>query len=214
MSGAVNPWLTSAVEAEPETSPSLVTSELCPPTGPTQPQHHGVPEPVLRLPVAVRSVWPGLWWVGAHGGAGESTLASVMPGSMEAGHAWPQVSDGSTAPVVLVARTSMRGLLAAQGAITQWASGLVRGVSFLGLVFSADAPGRLPKPLRDLAYVIGGGAPRVWSIPWVPSWRMAEPTPDNLPREALRLVDDLHSLINSNERHKDEYRHVRNPGAR
>jgi hypothetical protein len=98
--------------------------------------------------------------------------------------------------VVIVARTSARGLLAAKAVAKQWASGLVHGVELLGLVLVADAPGRLPKPLRDLSKVVSGGYPRTWQMPWVESWRLGDdPLLDAAPREARRLVDDLRILL-------------------
>lgn len=201
MSEAVNPWLSHPVEVALEPVPHTVNPCTPTATGPIAPQR-GVPAPaaISRLPAASRGERPLLWWMGAHGGAGESTLAALLPGSMEAEHVWPQTDSGIPMPVVVVARTSMRGLTAAQVALTQWASGMVPGVKLLGLVMLADAPGRLPRPLRDLARVVGGGAPRMWSVPWVPSWRMVEhPVGDDIPREVRRLIDDLHSLITSTE---------------
>ena len=60
----------------------------------------------------------------------------------------------------------------------------------------ADAPGRLPKPLRDLAQVVGGGVPRVWTVPWIDSLRLGESlTLTNVPRDARRLVDELSELL-------------------
>ena len=89
----------------------------------------------------------------------------------------------------------MHGLHSARSAATQWASGMVPHVTVLGLVVVADAPGRLPRPLRDFAQVVGGGLPRMWSIPWVESWRLGEPMVlANAPREVRRLMDDLHAL--------------------
>jgi hypothetical protein len=67
-------------------------------------------------------------------------------------------------------------------------------VAVVGLVLMADAPGRLPRALRDLAGVIGGGVPRVWAFPWVEAWRVGEvPSSANSPKEAGRLLEDLRS---------------------
>src|SRR5690625_7783755 len=66
------------------------------------------------------------------------------------------------------------GLLATQTAATKWASGAV-DVDLLGLVLVADAPGRLSRPLRDLARLVSGGLPRVWNLPWIEAWRLGEP---------------------------------------
>lgn len=136
--------------------------------------------------------------VGAHGGAGESTVAVLGPGWRACGHAWPQLEASenvaSAAPrAVLVCRSHRSGLRTAQKAIAQWAAGLVPGVDFLGLVVIADAPGRLPRELRDLARLVAAGAPRSWELPWVPQWRLQPPDP-RLPVEVVRVRDQLTRL--------------------
>jgi len=159
------------------------------------------PAPADRLPV--RPLEPGdgavaVWWVGVHGGAGESTLEELFRCSRAAGHAWPLgASDADRPRVVLVARTSARGLRSTQNAIRDCtAAGLPMGL--VGLVLIADAPGRLPRALRDLAALIGGGVPRVWSLPWVEAWRTGQaPVPANSPDEVRRLLDDLRAVTST-----------------
>ncbi|WP_454778732.1 DUF6668 family protein [Georgenia muralis] len=138
-----------------------------------------------------------LWWLGTHGGAGESTLAELVPEWRAADHAWPLVVNSATAaPAVLVARSTVRGLRAAQLAATQWASGIVPHATVLGLVVIADTPGRTPRAIRDLIKVIGGGVPRVWHLPWVESWRLGEDVSlDTAPREVRQVVSDLRALL-------------------
>lgn len=176
-----NPWLAATQEASAEavtsfTPQSVLSVDDAPPvTGPARPQQ-GVDEldAVDRLPRRTPAVPALAWWLGAHGGAGESTLAEYLPGSRAADHAWPTSADPSSpAPVVLVCRSHARGLRAAQRALTDWASGAVPGVELLGLVVVADAPQRLPKPLRDLSRLVAGGAPRVWHLPWIEAARYA-----------------------------------------
>jgi hypothetical protein len=94
---------------------------------------------------------------------------------------------------VLLARTSATGLLAARAALRQWAAGDAP-VELAGLVLLADAPGRLPGPLRDLAALVAGGAPRCWSIPWVEAWRLGEPV---VTREVSRVIRDLTAVIDN-----------------
>ncbi|MCY1237464.1 hypothetical protein D9M72_501620 [compost metagenome] len=89
----------------------------------------------------------------------------------------------------------MRGLKAAQGALIQWASGAAPIADLLGLAVLADAPGKLPKPLRDFAALIGGGAPRLWMLPWVESWRQGE-TADPLGHDYRRFAADIAALTN------------------
>lgn len=158
-------------------------------TGPGSPQP--LVAPVEALPLVPVDPGTALWVVGAHGGAGESTLAGLAEGWAGAGHGWPQPPQGRAA-VLLCARTHVSGLLAAQAALRQWAGSGAGTVHLLGLVLLADAPGRLPKPLRDLAEVVAGGAPRVWTVPWVQAWRYAEA---DTPRPVSRLVGEVTALL-------------------
>jgi len=136
-----------------------------------------------------------VWWLGTHGGAGESTLEELFSGSRAAGHSWPLTGAGlPPARVVLAARTHAHGLTAAQTAIREWAAGDAQ-VLLLGLVLIADAPGRLPHGLRQLADLIAGGVPAVWSLPWIEAWRVGEPpAPHNAPKVVRRLLEDLRAM--------------------
>ena len=165
-------------------------AELLAPTGPARPQRFlTAPEGGLRSFRTEASAW--VWFAGCHGGAGETTLAGLLPGSGATGHRWPEHTDGSTPAVVLVARTSATGLLAARTAATQWAAGGAPAVHLLGLVLMADAPGRLPRPLRDLAERVAGGVPRCWLLPWVEQWRTGDTAG---PRPTAGLFADLATL--------------------
>lgn len=196
MTEVKNPWLSHPVEPEPDT-PATLEERMRPATGPIAPQR-GVPAPdrADQLPLSDRRENANVWWLGVHGGAGESSFSGILAGSAAADHSWPQTHDDQPARVVLVARSNMRGLRAAQAAATQWASGLVPGVDVLGLVIVADAPGRLPRLLRDFAHLVSGGVPRAWTVPWIESWRLGElPTLSDAPREVCRLIDELRALI-------------------
>jgi hypothetical protein len=60
----------------------------------------------------------------------------------------------------------------------------------------ADARGRLPRALRELAAIVGGGAPRTWTVPFVEAWRAGEtPTRTNAPREVAELYVELRGLL-------------------
>jgi hypothetical protein len=155
-----------------------------------------VPAPAqgLRSFQSTRPAW--VWFVGCHGGAGESTLSDLLPASAAAEHRWPVHADGSVPNVVLVARTSLAGLLAAREVATQWAAGGTPPVRVLGLVLSPDAPGRLPKPLSELARVIAGGMRdrKVWHLPWVEAWRVGGRAPHQLTHD---LFADISALTES-----------------
>lgn len=141
--------------------------------------------------------WARLWVVGATGGAGESTIASLIPGARAADHRWPDLATlGPKYPVVLCARTSLHGLTGAQRAAAQWAAGQLPDVDLLGLVLLADAPGKLPPPLADFVKVIAGGVPRTWSLPWMPSWRTEAATDSaSLPRPFRRFLGEIEPLL-------------------
>jgi hypothetical protein len=193
---SANPWLIGPEQpVEPEATSAAPSTRRETWLGATAPQP-GVPIPDTadRLPRR-EAVWPAtVWWLGVHGGAGESTLAALANGSRPANHAWPLPSTaGTTHRVALVARTNFSGLTAAQRAATEWASNsLGDGVQLVGLVLISDAPGRRPKPLRELEEVISGGVPRVWSLPWVEAWRLGPARPsEQLPKEFRELFADL-----------------------
>lgn len=196
MTDRTSPWV-----SRPQ---SPLPSDTAPPapnlparTGPSSPQN-GVPVPdrVDQLRIVHHSAAAPLWWVGVHGGAGESSLAELVPEWQGSGRAWPQTPGSGPARVVLVARSNARGLRAAQMASMQWAAGLVPSVEVLGLVVIADAPGRLPRPLRDLMQVVSGGLPRTWNVPWIQSWRLMESSAlADAPSEVRRLVDELRMIL-------------------
>lgn len=131
--------------------------------------------------------------VGAHGGAGATSLAASDPELLfDCGAAWPS-THGKQA-CILVARTSARGLHAAQTALQQWAAAETPSVDVLGLVLIADAPGKLPKPLKELVQVVSGGAPRTWHLPWDPAMRLD--VENTLPtRRSHKLIRNLNTLV-------------------
>lgn len=193
MSDPQHPWITQP-SAEKVHVPPVLTSKAIP--RPTTPQP-GVPRPDSshRLPRRDTTQQAEIWWLGVHGGAGESALCHLLPGSRSADHAWPIVHDGSKANVVLVARSNAHGLMAAQQAATDWASSSLPTINLLGLVIVADAPGKLPKLLRDLAQVVSGGVPTVWHLPWVESWRLGElVSPETSPQNVRAIISAIGDL--------------------
>jgi hypothetical protein len=135
-----------------------------------------------------------LWVVGTHGGAGESRIADLIESARSTDHCWPVLASGGRPRVLLVCRADMRGLTTARNALTQWVSGAAPKVDLLGLAILADAPGKTPKPLRDFAAIVGGGAPRLWTLPWVEAWRHGDSTTLPPVREYQRLNSDLAAL--------------------
>ena len=193
----VNPWLS---HLEPQAPPAVPRPALFEPApaDPLTPQP-GVAAPAADQQLPRRLLAGGelstlVWWVGAHGGAGETTLELLLSGSRAAGHAWP-ISPEPTrpAPAILIARTSYTGLTAAQRALRDWGSGSV-AVELLGLVLIADAPGKLPKEIRGLVDLIDGAAPgATWLLPWQPDWRFGQPCLDHASRPLRQLLHLLNS---------------------
>ncbi|PPF83295.1 hypothetical protein C5E07_11415 [Pseudoclavibacter sp. RFBJ3] len=170
-----NPWVSQPVTPVVKVQPPPI-SNWAGLQGPSVPQL-GVPAPdrADQLEVRDHARAAELYFVGAHGGAGESSLATLSQSWSAAEHAWPRIANGSVrARVVIVARSNMQGLLAAQRAATQWGAGLVPFVDVVGLAIVADAPGKLPKPLRDFAAVVRGGVPRMWHLPWSDALRFGD----------------------------------------
>ena len=189
-----NPWLISPGHSE-QNRPSPAPQKRPDNRGATSPQP-GIPAPdqAHQLPRRTTAAQATLWWVGAHGGAGETTLAALAPDTLAADHGWPiPATPDTTHRVVLVGRSNYTGLVAVQRAATEWAANtLANGVQLAGIVLIADAPGRQPKALKDLEQVIAGGVPRAWHLPWVDAWRHRPATAtEHLPKEFRSLFTDL-----------------------
>lgn len=115
---------------------------------------------------------PLLWTVGSHGGAGASTWASILNVG-DAGASWPQhVNPTRALSVVVCCRSTAAGLRAAQDVAIEWAAGALPG-QLVGLVVGADAPGRLPRELRDQLQITSGAFPHCIFVPWQAQWRFA-----------------------------------------
>ncbi len=196
VSGSTNPWVMRD-EPAPMPAPPI---ERPHPSGPARPQPGAVAPPEQALPTLPLGPLPAgsapaWWWLGCHGGAGVTTLARGVAGGADSARRWPAPEDPTgRVRVLLVARTHASGLRAAQEAARQWAAGAApAGVDLLGLVLVADAPGRLPRPLRELRRLVAGGLPHVWDVPYVEALRVGEPDPS--PSTFARLARDLHQLI-------------------
>lgn len=186
------------------------TTTTRPQPGPTGPQPGITPQDAPSLPTYPVTAG-GLFVVGAHGGAGETTIAS-WTGARAAGRRWPVSAtwstpgnqprpDGRPVDLVLVARTHARGLAAAREVLTQWAAGRLPTNQLRGLVLIPDAPGRLPTQLAEQARLIAGGAPRAWLLPWLDQMRLStHPTdadqPVALPRAVATFAEGLRAFAN------------------
>ncbi|CAL9615210.1 hypothetical protein SUDANB108_05742 [Streptomyces sp. enrichment culture] len=143
-------------------------------------------EPGPRTPV--RGTSPdGIGWVKAHGGAGATSLAEALGGA-DIGARWPEPARGEPRRIVLVGRTSARGLRAVSRALGALRDGKApQGLDLLAVVLVADAPGRLPLGLLRRIRVVRSVAP-VQRVPWIPAWRVGG-QPKYLPRQLSALAD-------------------------
>lgn len=157
----------------------------------------GQPLPLRELTDRERAV--RCWFLGAHGGAGESTLARLFAGFGAARHAWPiSPHPHDRTQVVLCARTSFWGMTAAMRVAGQWdAVGLRDRVEMpLGLVLIADRPGRLPKSLEAFAGHLESATDYTWRLRWVDAWAAGEvPSAANSPKEAHVLRVGLSAAL-------------------
>lgn len=152
--------------------------------GPVATPEGGPPVPVHASAAAPRRHS----FVGAHGGAGTSTLA-VVYGGQDCGRDWPGPADPRS--VLLVARTHAAGLSAALRTLELVRHGEVPpGLVLAAVVLVADAPGRLPRPLAQRVKAVesaAGSTTGVYRVPWVPAWRLGEPA-GAPPRETEALA--------------------------
>ncbi|MBF6176056.1 hypothetical protein [Nocardia blacklockiae] len=124
--------------------------------------------PVRDVPLPTTGAHPPLFAVlGAHGGAGTSTLARWWAHSADTGRAWP-AHPRTTQRVVIAARDCLPGLTAAADRLREWHAGLTPdGVTVIGLALTAARPGRVPAAVRryrrTVADLVDGA---VWNIAW------------------------------------------------
>jgi hypothetical protein len=187
---AANPWL-SACQTPAEVA-EAAGSDVGVPVWGFDP---GIPVAGTGyLPVVASPARAGVCLVGAHGGAGCSTLARLS-GLEDGGRAWP-ASSGKANAVVIVARTHAHGLEAARDAAMRYYAGQIGGVALMGLVLVADAPGRrLPGVLASAADLVAGAYPACWRVGWVE--RLRDGTHrcgERLPARTARVIEELAGL--------------------
>ncbi len=123
--------------------------------------------PVRTEPLPTTGAHPPLWAVlGAHGGAGASTLARWWAPAADTGLAWP-ASPATTQLVLVAARLCMPGLTAAADRLREWHAGLAApGVEVIGLVLTAARPGGVPAVVRRYRSVVTELVDAVYEIGW------------------------------------------------
>lgn len=180
--------------------------------------------PVWEGPIPLqRSVAPPMvWLLGAHGGAGVSTLAHQLGVAGDARRRWPsgRFTEQESPLVLIVAAEHATGLDAASEVLRQHLSGQGSAAHLVGLVTVSQVKGKLPTSLDYRLRTLGDIAPRMWRIPFVegyhartpaelPSWtpgleiirgRRSDPTKTLLP-EIEHLGVDLIAHVNAYMQH-------------
>lgn len=138
----------------------------------------------------------GVELIGCHGGAGTSTLASLLPVATDLGTFDQRTFDTLQVegPLVLVARDTVSASLR----ITETVNVLdLLGRPIAGLVLMAEAPGRVPPHTRSRVRLLANSIPEVLRIPYVPQFRFLDLVSArrvNLPRKAraaMRKISEL-----------------------
>lgn len=160
------------------------------------PAHRGGGRGVIAPPLAQRApVWdtvipwpptsgtegraPLVWLLGAHGGAGVTTLARVLAPAADCWRRWPAPRPEESPYVAVVARETAIGLAAADALLRQHHAGLAGASAVVGLVTVAARPGRVPAAIRRDRQLYAALVPHVWRIGWHEAWMTT--THDMLP---------------------------------
>lgn len=180
--------------------------------------------PARQLPVRTTSVAgssrPTWLFVAAHGGSGATLLsrlswqpyetavkaaepAGEQPDSwpaygVNAGRCWPDPRLEPTGLVIVVCRTTMRGLGWARDAAAQYLAGRTpNGLRLIGIVTIADQPGRLPQPIGAAKGLLAGAYANTWHVPYVPQYRLLTGLPGEECPAIHPAVDDVLGAIRS-----------------
>lgn len=197
-----HPWIpVAAAEEQPEAMESdPLWNDAVLKDGPT----HG--SPLAASVAAGEPDWPVLELktpsaisvMGLHGGAGASTLASLLgANTLDTDRRWPVYAGWERprppVPVIAVARTHHVGLAAVARLARLWASGRLPESQLIALVLIDDGP----KLLKDQQLRVRRTAallPKNGHIAWQESWRLSTPTLQTAPVRVRRLITQLQTL--------------------
>lgn len=135
---------------------------------------------------------PGrVWLVGAHGGAGCTTIyMSARDLYADAGRALPVSTDPARpARVVLCARGTGRGLQSLRELLAWWHAGGMGTTRLLGVAVTAPCR-RTPRALRRGADLVGSAAPALWRLPWIAGLEL-DAFPDAWPAAYRRMREGV-----------------------
>lgn len=158
---------------------------------------------VRSEPMDVVRPGPAVWLVGAHGGAGVSTLDRYWDFAADANRQWPcgNSREVESPYVVVVCKETTEGLSDAHHLILEHRDRAL-GSELLGLVTVANAAGAAPKAVRQQRTVVAGAVANLWSIQWhrflgsavrssLPSWRPIDGVPIQTKGAAIEVPEDV-----------------------
>ncbi|MEW1736234.1 DUF6668 family protein [Nocardia beijingensis] len=140
---------------------------------------------------------PLVWLLGAHGGAGVTTLERLLAPAADCHRRWPAPIGRESPYVLVVARATVIGLAAADALLRQHHAGLAGDSTVVGLVTVAARPGRLPAAIRRDRDLYSGLVEHLWHVDWHETWTLAGHdalpvwTPGQPPPQHPRRDDDL-----------------------
>ncbi|TVS26968.1 DUF6668 family protein [Corynebacterium sanguinis] len=132
------------------------------------PEKAGLPLATKPLADSDAEFEPMVWLVGAHGGAGVTSLSKVLAPCGDAGQQWPDQDESPWC--VIVARATRTGVEAAHDVALQAQVGKNGRCRVIGVILVADAPGKTPKAVEQRATVIGKVVPNIWHVPYFSEW--------------------------------------------
>ncbi len=144
--------------------------------------------PSFEAPVTVR-----VWRVGAHGGAGCTTIRHSDPERFaDAGRALPVSQDPSMpSRIILCAMGTGRGLESLRALLADQSAGLFGASILLGAAITDPVP-RMPRPLVA-ARIQLSSAVRVWRLPHIKGLEL-DGFPRRYPAAYSRLVKDVDAM--------------------
>lgn len=141
-----------------------------------------------------------VWLLGAHGGAGVSTLCQWIGRAGDAQGRWPGGHGNQSPFVIVVAEESVAGMTRAHQLLRQYATGAAGNQShLLGVATVARVPGKRPQAVRQRRELLKGLTDVLWEIPFIPGlnehdvsalpvWALGDPPTQkkrHSPREAV-----------------------------
>lgn len=168
----------------------------------TGPEHPPLADPPLKPAVTLPDIWSttpatgqvyaaAVQLVGLHGGAGTSTMASLLGyQAVDAGRGLDNVDP--TIPVLFVTRSHAQGLNLALRLGQSVAAKTLDPLMILGVVVVHDAP-TLSKGLARTLRSVTKSLPHCWVVPWDDDFRHDHELP--APATHGRLGRDAHSIV-------------------